>query len=217
MLARTSKAELTEKVPQFKKCLGVDWSLSKTKYEESVWYLFGLEIRSASKVIKITSSGHFFGNKNSFVERNKKLPSWIENMVIFISACSSSKWLSESYLFVFQIIVLKKIWNLAVELKAVSVHFLNIFVTRKMRNTPLEIHAKFHIFSNTTVQKTNKYDSESHFEELQANAKITMFSIQEGNFLFLSTNEFLFARTCNLHNFWCRSNFEPEQVPNEIN
>ena len=161
--------------------------------------------------------GPLFWKQELICWEKQKVTFLIENMVIFISACSSSKWLSESYLFVFQIIVLKKIWNLAVELKAVSVHFLNIFVTRKMRNTPLEIHAKFHIFSNTTVQKTNKYDSESHFEELQANAKITMFSIQEGNFLFLSTNEFLFARTCNLHNFWCRSNFEPEQVPNEIN
>ena len=80
------------------------------------------------------------------------------------------------------------------ELKAVSVHFLNIFVTRKMRNTPLEIRANFQIFLNTTVQKTNKYDSESHFQDLQADIKITMFSIQEGNFLFLSTNEFLFPK-----------------------
>ena len=44
------------------------------------------------------------------------------------------------------------------------------------------------------AQKTNKYDSESHFQELQADIKIIMFSIQEGNFLFQSTNEFLFPK-----------------------
>ena len=65
---------------------------------------------------------------------------------------------------------------------------------KKWTETALSSTAKFHFFLNTMAQKTNKYDSESHFKDLQADIKIIMFSIQEGNFLFLSTNEFLFSK-----------------------
>ena len=49
----------------------------------------------------------------------------------------------------------------------------------------LVFDANFHIFLHKKIWKTNKYDPESHCQELQDNLTFYMLTIQECNFLLL--------------------------------
>ena len=115
----------------------------------------------------------------------------MEDIIKVIRACSFWQWLSESYLIISQKVFYEKIWELASAPWPFSLGSPFKKNVQKWPEMALVFDANFHIFLHKKIWRTNKYDPESHCQELQDNLTFYILTIQECNFLLLYILSFL--------------------------